>query len=331
MSQELLENIQSQYNEINWSKLLREDLGAFSLKEAEPQINNIKILFDNILNHPNIENFHQQFLDMLNSTVTQFAQFAAQVSTQYNNTAEKNIWLNNVKGQELAIFNHLQPIYNYINALHPIKEVDDDELKASWKERSAIINSNFKKSEEKLKKIEEILARAQGASVGAETLKYGNFFGAEAEKNKKSAQIYFWVMMSTVFLTAFIAILFLQFDFVKTAGGDFWSDLLATINSQNILLKFAILSLGGYLISHFSKTYSAEKHLYNVNIQKQNALNSHMQMLRSVAPTESENEKEVRNLILLELTKAIFETKDTGYIKNSSDKSSININPSIKA
>ena len=83
-----------------------------------------------------------------------------------------------------------------------------------------------------------------------------------------------------------------------------------------------MISLGFYLIAHFSKIHSAEKHLYNINTQKQNALESHQQILQSIAPTESENEKEIRNAILLELTRAIFDPKDTGYSKTNNQISS---------
>jgi hypothetical protein len=69
--------------------------------------------------------------------------------------------------------------------------------------------------------------------------------------------------------------------------------------------------------------------LYNLNTQRQNALNSHKKILDSVQATDSENEKEIRNAILLELTKAIFENKDTGYIKQKEDHS-INISPGVK-
>jgi hypothetical protein len=93
--------------------------------------------------------------------------------------------------------------------------------------------------------------------------------------------------------------------------------------------KFFILSVGFYLANHFARRFYAEKHLYNLNTQRQNALNSHKKILDSVQATDSENEKEIRNAILLELTKAIFENKDTGYIKQKEDHS-INISPGVK-
>ena len=96
----------------------------------------------------------------------------------------------------------------------------------------------------------------------------------------------------------------------------FFFILLNTINSQNIIIKFIILSLWWYLISYFLNTNLTEKHLYNLNIQRQNALNSHKQILDSIIATQSENEKEIRNAILLELTRAIFDTKETWYLKS---------------
>lgn len=68
--------------------------------------------------------------------------------------------------------------------------------------------------------------------------------------------------------------------------------------------------------SYFSNTNLTEKHLYNLNIQRQNALNSHKQILDSIIATQSENEKEIRNAILLELTRAIFDIKETWYLKS---------------
>lgn len=132
-------------------------------------------------------------------------------------------------------------------------------------------------------------------------------------------------MIGAIVLTFGISIFYLRdISFVTVEGANFWSNLFNTINTQNIIIKFVVLSLGGYLISHFSKVYSAEKHLYNLNIQRQNALNSHKQILDSIVSTESENDKEIRNAILLELTRAIFENKDTGYLKGSHNPTSTN-------
>ena len=45
-----LRNSIKTYSEINWKKLLREDLGNYHLKELQPQLDFIKSVFDNILN-----------------------------------------------------------------------------------------------------------------------------------------------------------------------------------------------------------------------------------------------------------------------------------------
>ncbi len=122
-------------------------------------------------------------------------------------------------------------------------------------------------------------------------------------------------------ITGIVAVAILYSVNFSLSGNGILSDIFNTINSQNILIKFVVISLGVFLIAHFAKVYAAEKHLYNINIQKQNALESHNQILNSVIATESENEKEIRNVILLELTKAMFDAKDTGYLKGHSQNS----------
>jgi len=302
-------DIKKQYDEIDWSKLLRKDLGEYSLEESKPQLDRIKSIFDDILNYPNIDNLSASFTNQVQSQLQNFVQFTNQIINNFKDTSQRQTWLDNIKNKEYEVFQNLSPIYNYIQAFDPSKDKKLKELVKNSEER-------IKKLNEDLTKTEKLLNEAQKKATESEILEYGNFFGNEADKNKTSAKNNFWIMIGSIVLTVILAIVFLQkVDFITTEGANFWDNLLNTINTQNILIKFIILSLGGYLISHFSKVYSAEKHLYNLNIQRQNALNSHKQILDSIVSTESENEKEIRNAILLELTKAIFENKDTGYLK----------------
>lgn len=306
----------NQYDKIDWLKLLRKDLGEYSLEKAKPQFDRIKSIFDDILNYPNIDNLSASFTNQAQSQLQSFVQFSNQIITDFKDTSQRQTWLDNVKNKEYEVFQNLSPIYNYIQAFDPSKDKKLKELVINSEER-------IKKLNEDLTKTEKLLSNAQKKATESEILEYGNFFGTEAGVNKKNAKINFWIMIGSIFLTVVLAIIFLQkVDFVTTEGASFWDNLLNTINTQNILIKFIILSLGGYLISHFSNVHSAEKHLYNLNIQRQNALNSHKQILDSIVSTESANEKEIRNAILLELTRAIFENKDTGYLKSSQNPAS---------
>ena len=124
---------------------------------------------------------------------------------------------------------------------------------------------NLHDIDKNLNKTENLLNEAQKKATQSEIIKYGNFFGQEASGNKRNAHINFWVMIGCIVLTLSLSVFFLrEITFLKTEGANFWSNLFNTINTQNIIIKFVVLSLGGYLISHFSKVYSAEKHLYNL-------------------------------------------------------------------
>lgn len=313
-------DIRQQYNNIDWHKLLRTDLGEYSLEEAKPQFDKIKRLFDYILNYPNIENLSTSFTNSVQTSLEQFLQFTNRVMQEFRDTGHKESWLSQIREEEFSIFQTLFPAYSYLHAFDPAKDKELDGIVRTAKERSEEINTT-------LSKAEQILSTAQQHAIKSEVLKYGDFFGTEANKNKKNAKINFWVMIGCIVATVVLGFFFSRnINPITTEGAGFWANLLAT-NAQNIIFRFILLSIMGYVISHFSKVYSAEKHLYNVNIQRQNALNSHQQILDSVITTE--NEKDIRNAVLLELTKAIFESKDTGYIKKN-EKNSINIFPNLK-
>lgn len=302
-----------EYKKIDWNKLLRKDLGEHSLEVAKQNFDRIKSIFDEILSYPNLDQLSDQFKNQLQSQLNSFAQFANQIINNFQNTGEKQAWITNIKNKEFEVYQNLSPIYNYIKTFDPARDTKLKDVINKSEER-------IKKINEDLSKTETLLREAQKKTIQSEIIDYGNFFGKEALKNEKTAKINRWLMFGSILLTSAFSIIFLQnIKFISSEKLTFFENILQTVNAQNILIKFALLSLGGYLIAHFSKIYSTEKNLYNLNIQRQSALNSHKQILDSVIATESENEKEIRNAILLELTRAIFANHETGYLKGSKD------------
>lgn len=314
MNKDILER----YQTIDWNKLLRKDLGEHSLEAAKEDLDKIKKIFDDILNYPNVENLSENFTNIVQNQLQRFVQFAKQIVNDFQDIAQRQVWISNIKNEEYEVFNNLLVIYNYIQTFDPSK---DEKLKEQVKKSE----DRIVKLNEDLSKTENLLQNAQKQATKVEVQSFGNLFGEEAEKNKKSAKNNFWIMIGSIILTATLAIIFLpEIGFTKIKDASFLDNLLSTITSQNIILRFVIISLGAYLIAHFAKVHAAEQHLYNLNTQRQHALNSHKQILDSVIATESENEKEIRNAILLELTRAIFESKDTGYLKNPQNPSATN-------
>jgi hypothetical protein len=139
---------------------------------------------------------------------------------------------------------------------------------------------------EDLGKTEKLLEEAQKKATETEILEYWNFFWNEADKNLLNTKRNFKFMILAIFITFVLTIFFLQeIKFIEENWKWFFENLFNTIISQNIIIKFIILSLWWYFISHFSNIHLTEKHLYNLNIQRQNALNSHKQILDSIIAT----------------------------------------------
>lgn len=317
---ELNPDIKKAYEQLAWNALLREDLGNHNLKGAEKDFAQIKKVFDDILFHPNFADLPDNRVQEMENLLQNFFGFAQDVRN-FADTAEKENYISKIKNKKSDIIQRTATVRNYMQA---IGSHEDETLKNSQEQAKKIL-SELNVHLNNAKKAEKLLQSAQTEKQKEEGEKFGTFFGDEAKENKRRAHKNFRTMVVCVVVTAILAVVF-YFDgtpFSKDGQVDY--GMLAS----NALLKFFVLSLGVFLIAHFSKGHAAERHLYNLNTQRQNALNSHRAILDSVMATDSDNEKEVKNLILLELTKAIFDSKDTGYIK-SNEKGSLNISPQIK-
>lgn len=304
----------NKYKKIDWNKLLRKDLGEYSFEITKPNFDRIKSVFDEVLNYPNLDQLSNFYKGQIQLQIDSFVNFVNYINS-FQNTSERQTWIDKIKDKDFEIYQNLSIVYRYIKDFDPER---DEKLKDVIKKSE----ERIKKLNEVLSKAEELLQEAQKKTVQSEIIDYGNFFGQEAEKNERVANKNRWFMFGSIAVTALMSIIFLQNINSFSEDLTFFENILRTVNTQNILIKFILLSLGGYLVAHFSKIYYTEKNLYNLNVQRQNALNSHKQILNSVIATESENEKEIRNAILLELTRAIFANHETGYLKGSKDNPS---------
>ncbi len=306
-----LNELIEKYERLDWNGLLRKDLGQYSLEETKDSFDRIKKIFDLILKSPMLQRLSSQIQQVVQSRLNEFIVFAGTVQNDFRDTGARNQWIERIKNQEHGIIDHLLKYYDYFKIADPTNE--NELLK---------IENDFRKKadqlEEKVRKADQILNQAQERAVKVEAHEYGEFFKETARKNDSRAKNAFTCMLVSIFSTAVFSFILLwgelYIDFEENLN--LFEKIIKAISEQNIFLKLVFVSLGGYLISHFSKTYSAESHLYYLNTQRQNALDSHKQILDSIRDTKSENDKEIANAILLELTKAIFDANDTGYLKN---------------
>ena len=310
MDENLRQNI-DKYKDLEWNLLLRKDLGSHSLEEAKPIFDRIKEVFDTVINHPELKQFPPQFQASLGSHLDSFLKFAEQIINSYQNTAEKQSWFDKIRNKEFEIKQSIGPFYTDLVLRDPGRG-------AELKQKTEEAQEQLKSISEKLDDAQNLLKTAQDRAQEVEAGKFGSFFGGCAKDNARDAKKARDGMTISIGGTAVLAILFLAGDADTFANLKF-GELIDQILSQSFLLKLVILSLGGYAVAHFSRDYAAEKHLHHLNLQRQNALDSHQQLLKSIRPTESENDKETANAMLAELTRAIFDATDTGYLKKVSN------------
>ena len=313
---EHLKNLVELYSKIDWNRLLRKDLGEHNLEPAKKYLDNIKKLFDPIVKFHNLDEIPMGSPEEIKTYLNHYLGLCAKI-INFRDIAGKDALIQEIHSSLFTYISKLKNITEYIQVINPPKDENTEEAWKQIQQRRKDVEEDVKKAEENIEKTARLLTNTQKKVVGNEISQYGNYFGKEAKKNEKKAKLNFRLMSASILGTLTLAIGFLLFH-PEESGVNFSFYLFIS----KALIKFVIISLGFYFIAHFSKIHSAEQHLYNINTQKQNALESHQQILQSVIHTESENEKEIRNAILLELTRAIFTPKDTGYSKTSNQISS---------
>jgi len=310
MDQTLRDFIQ-QYKDLDWSALLRKDLGSYSLEESKTSLDGVKEVFDTIINHPEIERFPSQFLHSIQTHLQQFLHFKNQI-LNFQNVNERQQWLDAIRNKEFELQQSMGPFYTALILKDPARNKE-------LKKQIFDAQEKLKEFDSQIAKAQTLLGTVQKEAQKVEAVKYGKFFSVCAGKNEVAAGDAQKYMAVSAVITLLFASLLLAGDTGSFAVIPGFGEILNSIFHQGLLLKFLILSIGGFAIAHFNRNYSAEKHLYYLNTQRQNALDSHQALLNSIRPTESENDKETANAMLAELTRAIFEANDTGYLRTISN------------
>jgi|LakMenE01Jun11ns_1017448.scaffolds.fasta_scaffold9909337_2 hypothetical protein len=301
-----------QYKTLNWNSLLRKELGdAGRLDEAKISFDRIKEFLDIFVNTEIVTTLSQQAIYEIQGTINDFIVFTQNTILLFSDTSQKEHIIEVIRDKEFTILSNLAKYKIYLN--ENISEDKEDYTKKL---------EELKKREEEIKErfniAEDLLEKSQKQTQTSESAKYGTAFGKQAEKHKEGAQRNFWLMIISCIITVTLAIFLLignqkNFNLIENLSN--WEKFLRFIVDQNLLLYIIIFSLLSFLISHFSRNYSSEKNLENIYLQKQMALNSHEQILKSVHSTGTENDLETQNALLTYMSKAIFETKETGYLK----------------
>jgi hypothetical protein len=332
------QEILDKFKNLDWKKLLRENLGeSGKLNDVEQNLQRIKNILEKVFSYQStleqVPNQERSFENIVSNLITELE---SQILNSYSDVNQKESKLAFVRQKEESLISQLSPILSYLQFVDPINDTRQKELENKSKEL-----------EEKLKNIDGLTKKVQKAievsgtiAEGQEVKLYGKEFERMAEGefelkslfneklhykkysflgNKQKARRNSFGMFTSLIFTALMACIFVFGKHLVLDGdGTFFQKLWNTILEQNVLLKLVIISAGGYLVAHFSRNYSAEMNMYYVNKHRQLTLNSHQRILDAVRQTESNNDVETKNAILLQVTRSMFDMQETGYLKNGS-------------
>ena len=299
----LIEN----YNQTDWDALLKEDLGEYHLKELKPHLDVIKAFLDAVVQNEDLltENLKRRASEILDSFKTTKEQIHNHTDTRRNQ---------DIITQVIRMKNTILDRGGGLSwALQLQKKFRDDPQEDIKKYKQA-----REDLDEELSKLKKMKSEQSEQAIRSEVSRYGDFFKEEAENNKKLSRNYGLGLLGCSALATIISLCF-YFDSNITIN-----NIPELILKGNLINKLFIFTIIFFIITTITKEYLALRHQYSVNRHRYNALSSHKEILNSIEKTASESDKEISNAILLELTKAMFNPQDTGFIKNQKETSSEN-------
>ena len=201
--------------------------------------------------------------------------------------------------------------YKHIVVPFGVYELNSRLLNTDIEKESNKIKDTVKTLNEYKKKAESLIEELQGKALEQTVSNYSQIFGVEAKNHKSSANKWLWI--GWIAMVLFLGASFLLYNIFKDE---------TSLNATQIIFKVAILVALLFIITFTFKQYSINKHLYTLNKHRENTLNSYKLFIDSIRPEDND----VRNAIMMQVSRAIYEQGKTGYI---SEKGSEPENPSI--
>lgn len=155
---------------------------------------------------------------------------------------------------------------------------------------------------------EDILKAMQDASASTGVSAFAGVFGKQADTHDASAKVWLGV---TVFAALGI-VGFLYWIFNELVAS-IQADVQIAVTLQVFFAKILLLSFFSVIFYQIVKNYNANMHLATLNRHRENSLKS----FRSFV--ESTDNPSIKDVVLIQATKAIFEAGDTGYISNKGE------------
>jgi hypothetical protein len=159
--------------------------------------------------------------------------------------------------------------------------------------------------EKKEKNADEIINAMKIVSAETGVSKYAEVFKEQADKNRNMAIGWLIVSLaSAVGIGSFLWWIINQLLVTIEKGIDF------QISIQIFIAKVLLLSFFSVIFYQIVKNYNANMHLYTLNKHRENSLKTFQSFV------QASNDPKTKDAVLIQATKSIFESGDTGYISS---------------
>ena len=167
------------------------------------------------------------------------------------------------------------------------------------------IENKKQKVGETLQEAEKTLEALRSVSAKTGVSNFAEVFDGQAEQNKKTARR--WLIASIVSAGVILISLYLIFGQLTSV---LKNDIGFELSLQIFFTKLLIFSFLSVVFYQVVKNYNANMHLYALNKHRQNSLESFQ------AFVESTEDPKIRDAVLIQATRAIFEAGETGYVSS---------------
>ncbi|MBN3033584.1 MAG: hypothetical protein JW873_05760 [Candidatus Saganbacteria bacterium] len=159
--------------------------------------------------------------------------------------------------------------------------------------------------EEKSRAADAIINAMKEASAETGVSRYADVFRTQAQENKRLADKWFWaVVVSVALIGWFLWWIISQLMVTLEKGVDF------QLSIQIFIAKILLLSFFSVVFYQIVKNYSANMHLYTLNKHRENCLKTFQSFV------QASSDSKTKDAVLIQATKSIFESGDTGFVSS---------------
>ena len=307
-----------EYKKIDWKKLLRKEDMKHHLGEIEPNLDFIRRVLDSVLNgllaRHATDKYIFEFRDNIATCLETWLQLQRGILSHKDYSKNKDI-VDRVRGYQYDMLKNLQPVLDRFKL---------EDRYASQEEKGFAHANDLKIEREKIQKELDEIKKLHGdisqerimtaQQVAGQTSK---LFGNEFENEAKNHAYWSYGIGTALIVLIITSIALFSCTELLSFNPRYFTSWINFIAQSDLMFKIFVLACFFHVTNILSREYMAHRHQMVVNKHRANAINSYQALSNSVLATDNDADKEASNAILVELTKFLYSTHITGFVKNA--------------